>query len=62
MYLVQNIGGRMAKWSGEPVFLPAICRLRDRFPPLPGHATLPTPGASVTEGVIIYMAVMECDC
>ena len=44
----------MAERSGEPVFLPAICRLRVRFPSPPGHVTLPTTGASVT-GVSIYV-------
>ena len=53
---VQGIGGggQMAERSGEPVFLPAICRLRVRFPSPPGHVTLPTTGASVT-GVSIYV-------
>ena len=40
-------GDRMAEWSGDPVFLPAICRLLVRFPSPSGHATLPTTGASV---------------
>ena len=35
----------MAEWPGASVS-PAICRLRVRFPSPPGHATLPTTGAS----------------
>ena len=40
----------MAECSGEAVSHPAIFRLRVRFPSLPGHATLPSNGASVTGG------------
>ena len=42
----------MAEWSGQPVSLPAICRLRVRFPSPPGHVTLPTTGASMTASVL----------
>ena len=38
----------MAEWSGGPVSLPGICRLRVRFPSPPGRATFPTTRASVT--------------
>ena len=51
---LNNFGGQMAEWSGELVSLPAICRLRVRFPLLPGHVTLPTTGASVTEVMYKY--------
>ena len=43
-----ELGAGMAEWSGELVSLPAVCRLRVQFPSPPGHATLPTTGASVT--------------
>ena len=45
----------MAEWFGEQVSLPAVCRLRVRFPSLPGHVTPPTTGASVNSKVQRYM-------
>ena len=47
LFLRRKEGAGMAEWSGELVSLPAICRLRVQFPSPPGHADLPTTGASV---------------
>ena len=56
-FLGHQLGGWVAEWSGEPVSLPAVYRLRVRFPSPPGHATLPTTGASVNAWYNLYEAV-----